>query len=130
MLKFDKAICLSINCEDNYWCLLIVNPFFLFCRGFFWSPCLMLIFNSLRRDWWYFIICYITTTSVCIISDKMFFNSSINITFKLCIKIFFLKTLFWSFSSDLFPCQLDFSWVLNLLAAIILFLSFCLYLIL
>ena len=38
--------------------------------------------------------CLLTTTSQCKISDEIFFNNSINITFKWCINNFFLETLF------------------------------------
>ena len=63
----------------------------------------------------------LTTTSACMISDDMFLNNSINITFKWRSYNFFLKTLFCFFSSDFFltPCQIDFSWVLNLFTAFI-----------
>ena len=56
----------------------------------------------------------LTATSACKISGEMFFNKGINITFKWCINNFFIQTFFCSFSSDFFPCQLDFFFSLSL----------------
>ena len=47
-----------------------------------------------------------TTTSACKISDEMFFNKGISITFRWCINNFFLKALFLFFSLDFFLANL------------------------
>ena len=44
----------------------------------------------------------LTTTPGCIISDEMFYNNSISITFKCCINNFFLETSFLLFFHTLF----------------------------
>ena len=77
------------------------------------------------------------TTSGCIISEEMFFNNSIKITVKWCINNFFFETIFLFLFLRLFSLltsflslflslslSLSLSWVLNLLAAFILFQSF------
>ena len=88
----------------------------------FWSPCVMLITESISLDTsakttsritsiyskiWEEIdgislFIALTTTSICIISDEMFFNNSINVIFKWFINHFFLKTLSLFFSLRLF----------------------------
>ena len=53
----------------------------------------------------------LTTTSACKISDEMFFNNIINITFKWCINYFFLETLLLFFFVRLFSLP---TWFLSL----------------